>query len=536
MTISTNPCIQSFACNGVTQAFPLNFYFLQDSHLVVTKTDVNLAVVTLVLGTDYTVVGSGVLTGGTVTTIAVYASGNIITIQRVVPIEQLDDYIASGKLPAETIERGLDKTTMIEQQLDLRLSNVESQLGTVPVQQPGVFKMNAAILLLQAHISNDSVIPTNYNGLAIQPIIDSGKTVTVAPGSVFVTLDNQGVQGGVALLAANNVFTGINYWGTQNGLHYLNRVDPTYGDFYISRDDNRPQNPISSEHNGFGADITVSSGSASIVPLHGHAIAAGTFGGNAWGLATECYNASNKSGAGLATQLFGAEVLIANLIYNSSSNRHAGLLVVFKNRLDVQDTPVNGVPGGGQSYTRNSSAVYIDSGARIGSSTSPLTGNPAIECGWSKGIYFAPYSLDTASGGTIKAIGIDMTALDNIAPEGGKYLARIQSAIAIPSDLPITFTTDRVTCQQVYRTGPNTIEFRNNGTFRAGFNLTTGILYQWDSTGPQYNYWLDTGGPSTAFMSVRSGSKMQAPANTTTIVNWINILVDGIRFVIPLYQ
>lgn len=335
-------------------------------------------------------------------------------------------------------------------------------------------------------------------------------------------------------------WTAMQNFGTPSAA-YTARFDPTYGDFYINRSNNLSHDPTSFEINGFAADITQSNAvTTSLVPLHGHAICDGSFGGNAFGIATEAYNASTKLAG--ATQLFGGELSVINQIYDSAAARHCGVLVVFKNRLDTATVATNGVPTAGNAYNKATVGVYIDTGAgRIGSSTQPNVGNAAIECGWQTGIYFDKKALDTANG--VQAVGIDMTPLDNAAPEGGKFIDRVKSALAVPNDLPITLATNFTDAQIAFNGATGNVEFRNNGSQRFAANQSNGIIYSWDGVHGVANQWfLDMVGTSspTAFFNFRSSSRI-APtaaagaARAVAPAGYLKIRIDGVAFKLAYY-
>jgi hypothetical protein len=96
---------------------PYGFKVFEDSDLKVYKTSGSTTSL-LTLGTDYTVSGAGEESGGNVTLSAAPESADIITIQRVLPLSQLIDYQPLDAFPAESHEEGLDRLTMIAQQLD----------------------------------------------------------------------------------------------------------------------------------------------------------------------------------------------------------------------------------------------------------------------------------------------------------------------------------------------------------------------------------------------------------------------------------
>jgi hypothetical protein len=204
---------------------------------------------------------------------------------------------------------------------------------------------------------------------------------------------------------------------------------------------------------------------------------------------------------------------------------------------------VNGVPTEGNAYNRHTCAVYIDTGGgRVGSSSDANAGNPAIECGWQTGILFDRKSLDTANGA--KAIGIDMTALDNPAPEGGTFSDRVDSAIALPSGLPITLSTNRKDAQIVFDRITGHLEFRNNGSQRFAANLTNGIIHSWDGVNGDANEWfmdlVGTAVPSALF-NIRGSERLAADATAgageaVAPAGFLRILIDGVPYKLAYYH
>jgi hypothetical protein len=118
MTVSSSTSRVSYSGNGVTVAFAVPFYFLANSQLLVVLRSSAGVETTQVLGTNYTVTGAGVLTGGTVTMTVAPASGATLVISRNVPLTQETDLQPNDRLPAETLEQTVDKLTMITQQID----------------------------------------------------------------------------------------------------------------------------------------------------------------------------------------------------------------------------------------------------------------------------------------------------------------------------------------------------------------------------------------------------------------------------------
>lgn len=123
MTVSTTTSRADYTGNGVTTAFAVPFYFLDNSHLIVYRTVISTGVsTTLALGTDYTVSGAGVGAGGTVTLTVAPTALQKISILRNVPLTQLVHYVPNDPFPAATHEQALDQLTMEMQQVQEQLN------------------------------------------------------------------------------------------------------------------------------------------------------------------------------------------------------------------------------------------------------------------------------------------------------------------------------------------------------------------------------------------------------------------------------
>lgn len=122
MTLSTTTSRIQYTGNAATTAFAFPYRFLANGDLTVTITTPAGATTTQVLGTDYTVTGAGLDAGGTVTMTTPPASGELLTIRRVLDLTQEVDYQSGDPFPAETHEQALDRLTMITQQLDEALT------------------------------------------------------------------------------------------------------------------------------------------------------------------------------------------------------------------------------------------------------------------------------------------------------------------------------------------------------------------------------------------------------------------------------
>ena len=119
MTVSSTTARISYSGNGASTLFAVPFYFLANSQLAVVLRSSAGVETPQVLGTNYTVTGAGVLTGGSITMTVAPAAGTTLVISRNVPLTQETDLQPNDRLPAETLEQAIDKLTMIAQQLDV---------------------------------------------------------------------------------------------------------------------------------------------------------------------------------------------------------------------------------------------------------------------------------------------------------------------------------------------------------------------------------------------------------------------------------
>jgi len=121
MTVSTTTSKVSYSGNGSTTAFSVGFYFLATSDLKVTLRSAAGVETVKTLGTDYSVTGAGVTSGGTVTMTTAPATGTTLVVSRNAPLTQTVDYQPNDPFPANTHEQALDKLTMITQQMQEQL-------------------------------------------------------------------------------------------------------------------------------------------------------------------------------------------------------------------------------------------------------------------------------------------------------------------------------------------------------------------------------------------------------------------------------
>lgn len=116
MTVTSDVQSVVSRTDGSTVNFPIPFYFLRETDIVVDRIDADGNLVELVLGTDYTVSGAGNQAGGSYTTTETFEDGYDLHCYRVVPATQESQYQQNDPFPAKTTEKALDKLTMLFQQ------------------------------------------------------------------------------------------------------------------------------------------------------------------------------------------------------------------------------------------------------------------------------------------------------------------------------------------------------------------------------------------------------------------------------------
>lgn len=115
MTITSDIQSVSYATDGATTSFPIPFYFLSEEDIVANLLSAQ-GITSLALGTDFTILGAGSTSGGTIILSATFAAGKTLRVQRIVPVTQETQFQQNDAFPAQTVEKALDKLTMIDQQ------------------------------------------------------------------------------------------------------------------------------------------------------------------------------------------------------------------------------------------------------------------------------------------------------------------------------------------------------------------------------------------------------------------------------------
>lgn len=116
MSITTEDNKFQYNGNDVITAFAFPRFFELEADLTVILTSAANVDTTQTLTTDYTTVGAGLSAGGTVTMIVPPATGEKLTIVRVVPITQITDFRNFDGNDADINETAIDRTVIQNQQ------------------------------------------------------------------------------------------------------------------------------------------------------------------------------------------------------------------------------------------------------------------------------------------------------------------------------------------------------------------------------------------------------------------------------------
>jgi hypothetical protein len=198
MTVSSDVNKITYAGNGSTQVFSVNYYFLADSHLQVVLITTAGVETVQTLTTNYTVTGAGNEAGGSITMLVAPPTGVSVVIQRVVPATQETDYLANDPFPAESHERALDKLTMLVQQnerendrsLKIPLSAVPTTSTELPAPVGNkllAWNSNASAVINFDPADIITIVgqQTSYGDVFTGNGITTAFTLTRSPGSVF---------------------------------------------------------------------------------------------------------------------------------------------------------------------------------------------------------------------------------------------------------------------------------------------------------------------------------------------------------------
>ena len=171
-----------FTGTGGVVDFPLTFPIFEKAHLVVELTLTGSTVATLqVLGVDYTV-DAAPSAAPTVTMTVAPPVASTLHIERTVPITQLTNLLTSGPYSPAVMTQVADKGTMVDQQLERRIAELEALASLTSI---AVFDGQ----LVEFALHTDAVDVENSFPFNVAVVAPAGKTVT---GVVIVKVDGVG--------------------------------------------------------------------------------------------------------------------------------------------------------------------------------------------------------------------------------------------------------------------------------------------------------------------------------------------------------
>jgi len=177
MTVSNSLARHVYvAGEGATPPYPIAFPFHENIHVAVTHRGADGSETPWLEGSQYTLDAAPDGSGGTLAILAGHAldPGESLVIARTVPMTQEADYQESGRFPAETHERALDKLTMIAQQLHEALGRALAVPTTD--QAPGL------VLPIDAERAGRFLA---FDGEG-RPVAAAGTSADLAPVSAFM--------------------------------------------------------------------------------------------------------------------------------------------------------------------------------------------------------------------------------------------------------------------------------------------------------------------------------------------------------------
>ena len=232
MTLSSTTTEVSYTGDGATVAFPVTFAFFGTATTaeleVIERTIATGAEATKVNGTDYNVSGGDNATG-TVTATSAPANTVQWVIRRNTTQTQGIDYVENDPFPSETLEDGLDRLTMINQEQERDLGDAfkypatYSGGGSTEVPEPtanAYLKWNAAGNALEnstssaaQYLGGDGTVSLPFYSFSADPDtgiyrIGTNNLGIAANGTKIVDIDTSGLNGTIgATTAAAGTFT-----------------------------------------------------------------------------------------------------------------------------------------------------------------------------------------------------------------------------------------------------------------------------------------------------------------------------------------
>ncbi|MFU1980132.1 hypothetical protein [Bordetella hinzii] len=223
---STDRVAGPYPCNGLTTQFPFDFKVFNTGEVVAILSDADGVESTLTLGTDYTVAlndNQDSNPGGTLTTLAIYATGYKITLTSEVPNTQPETLTNQGGFYPKVIEHALDRLVIQIQQLADKLSRTVQAPISGGLSSSEILEQLAEQLPLVSavygHLANIDAVATNEADIdtvaasvgAVDTVAgDLGGTwaagVSYDFGSIAVpSIGNTSPPGGNIVIVANSI-------------------------------------------------------------------------------------------------------------------------------------------------------------------------------------------------------------------------------------------------------------------------------------------------------------------------------------------
>jgi hypothetical protein len=226
----------STAAAGAT-IFPYGFVVASKADLLV-KVDG----ATKTVDVDYTVSGVGVDSGGDVTFVTPLAGGERVERARDMPLQRLTDYQNLGDLRAETLNRDIDATVMMIQQLDGRIDEEASRSLQIPLDSTANARLPALVplapIVVNADASGFDMGSTSLTGDMLLRSDLASSVMSKGAGLVFPAIEALGAKGdGVTLddvAFANAAALGRTIKLRAGATYYLSqRLEPANGSRFV---------------------------------------------------------------------------------------------------------------------------------------------------------------------------------------------------------------------------------------------------------------------------------------------------------------
>jgi hypothetical protein len=541
MTLSTTSSQVVYNGDGATTLFPIPFYFILDGHLIVSKKLISSgAVTTLVLGTDYTLVGAGVFAGGALTTIGAGSPiSNLytLTIRRVVPLTQLVDYVPHSGFDADVTETALDLLTMEIQQLSQDVANLlVSSLGALTFQNIGtgaghVFAGNSGAVFqfkTLAASGNATVTETGdtitigASGAAVDVTASytwtgfhtwSKQAARTVPSQVLKSLQNGTDIADSAILLANDYATAFDIrkrtdvaveapvdssWGGNFGIYLQHLVFGTDGAYGTLCGGIRAQVETTQARNGsLVNDCVVFYGG-----LYNNGIDVGGFGFH-----LDAYHVGTVSGGAVVGHTtYGTNIEMTKSVAGGTA------LCFFGRTLGAQKTDYGAIFCG----TNPGFARGIQFGSPTYASGGVVGGGTGVKTLFDVGLDFTWGSYAQAQAQFSRDDYIILSGVN-------------QAQSAVPDQ----------TCRMRWNSATGDFELRNGNALRFGVNLTTGLIKQasqdaisLQGTGPGWAFRINSNNRTSGSVGGAGGASAPPASPDTYLV----VQLDGITRKIPLYN